>query len=255
MWIILLVMLAFLVLDRTKVLQCNTLFMTIVYVVGIPFLLCGYLVALPAEILSLVADFTMISCVKLAVNFMLALPMIIFLIYVLIKICRAPIERKRFSGSDEDYNIACVKRQRTVMWTVYPLLWLCAVAAMATGVKILITAAGATLLTFNPVFALLTIFTFGIFMGLYVIVVVGYMSATIAACLLASLFAGFFMIITVAMAITALYRMRKISGFSKGKNCLLVLSMFVPVWGLISLIEISMKIRSVTAQKEYVSCQ
>ncbi|WP_124098048.1 hypothetical protein [Ruminococcus sp. Marseille-P6503] len=243
MWIILLIMIVFIVLDRTGILKCNTLFMSVLYVVGIPLLLCGYLAVVISGIINMVADFSLSRCMILAVNIMLALPMIIMMSYILVKICRAPIDRTRFNGSDEDYNIACMKRQRSLLWIAYPIFWISAVIALGTGVHIFMTAVGASIITMNPFFWFICICTFGLTLVCYVILVVGYMSSSIIFFLLFGTLTAVFMIITVAMTVTALYRMRGLSGYSKLKNVLLAVSMLVPVWSLVSMIEISMKMR------------
>lgn len=243
MWIILLLMAIFLILDKTKVLQCNTLFMSVLYVVGIPLMLCGYFSIMAVGIMNVVTSFTLSSCVALAVNLMLAFPLVIMLIYILVKICRAPIDRGRFAGSDEQYAIACMKRQRTLLWIVFPLLWISTALAFGLGIKILITALGASLITFNPFFWIICLCTLGLAFAWYVIVVVGYMSATIIFFLLAAILAGIFTVITIALTVTALYRMRNYSGYSKLKNVLLAVSMLIPVWSLFSMIEISSEMK------------
>lgn len=252
MWLLLILMTGFLILDKTGVLKCNTLFMSIVYIIGIPVMLCTYLAITLSALINVVVDFSLGSCIMLAINLMLALPSLIFLIYILLKICRSPIDRSRFNGSDEDYNIACMKRQRTILWVVYPLFWVSIVIALGIGLHILVTVIGASLLAMNPAFWLISLLTLGIALACYVIAVAGYMSVSVVVFLLFSVMAGIFVIITVAMTATALYRMRKLSGYSIMKNVVTVVSMLIPVWSLITMIELSVKMRKISKKEEYV---
>lgn len=246
MWLILILLIAVVVLDKTKVLQYNTLFMSVMYVVGIPLLICGYVGSMISGILKLLSDFGLLSCISLAVNIMLALPIIIILIMVLIKLCRYPIDRNRFSGTDEEYTVACAKRQRLLMWICFPLLWVSAVMALAMGIYMVTLAAGSMLIMANPAFWLLCLITFGILLMCYVIIMAGVIGVPLFLCIAFCALTGIYMIITIAMTVTALYRIRRVSGYSKLKNAAMVFSMLIPIWSLISMIEISMKLREIS---------
>lgn len=246
MWILILMMLVFIVLDKTKVLQYNTLFMSVLYIVGIPILICAYAALLISGFLKLISDFTLTSCISLGLGFMVALPIVIMLFYILFRICREPIDRKRFSGTDEEYSSACMKRQRTLMWICYPLTWISLAFTLGLGIYLLAVIAGASLLTLNPVFWLLVLFTFGAALAAYVLVVVGISSVYITAFLIAGAAVCVFVIITVALTVTVMYRMRGKTGYSKGKYVLTAVSMLVPVWSLVSMISVSRKISEIS---------
>lgn len=255
MWLLILFMLVFIVLDKTKVLQYNTLFMSVVYIVGIPFIICIYASLLISDFIKLIADFSLIRCMILAVGFMAALPLVIMMFYVLFKICRNPIDRSRFSGTDEEYGIACMKRQRTLMWVCYPLTWIFLAAALGTGIYLLVIIAGLSLVTFNPAFWLLVLLTFGAALAIYVVLAVGVSSVYLTIFLIVSAAAFMFVIITIAMTVTVLYRMRGRTGYSKLKYVLTAISMLVPVWSLVSIISVSQKIREISRLNQQSSLE
>ncbi len=249
MWLTLILLIAIVILDKTKVLQYNTLFMSVLYVVGIPLLICGYIGSMISGLLNLLSNFGLLSCISLAVNIILALPIIIILILVLIKLCRFPVDRNRFNGSDEEYTIACAKRQRLLMWICFPLLWVSAVLAIATGIYTVTLAAGSMLIMANPIFWLACLITFGILLMCYVIVIAGIIGIPLFLCVAFCALTGIYMIIIIAMTVTALYRIRSVSGYTKLKNAAMVLSMLIPVWSLVSMIELSMKLREISKNK------
>lgn len=246
MWLLILLMLVFIILDKTKVLQYNTLFMSVVYIVGIPFLICVYASLLISNFMHLLEDFSLMRCIILAVGFMAALPIVIIMLYILFKICRNPIDRSRFNGTDEEYGIACMKRQRTLMWVCYPLTWIFLAVAFGIGIYLLVFIGGMSLITLNPVFWVLVLFTFGAALAAYVVVVVGLSSVYLTVFLIVSSAAFMFVVITIAMTVTVLYRMRGRTGYSKLKYVLIAISMLVPIWSLVSIISISQKIREIS---------
>lgn len=248
MWLALILLIAFAVLDKTKILQYNTLFMSVLYVVGIPLLICGYIGSMISGLLNLLADFGLLRCLSLAFNIMIALPIIIVLILALIKLCRFPIDRSRFNGTDEDYTVACAKRQRLLMWICFPILWVSALMALALGIYTVTLAAGSMLLMANPAFWLCCLITFGILLVCYVIIVAGVIGVPLFLCVGFCALAGIYMIIMIAMTVTVLYRIRSVSGYSKLKNTAMVISMLIPVWSLVSMIELSMKLRDISGR-------
>lgn len=257
MWAILLVLIAFVVLDKTKVLCCNTLFMSVVYIVGIPLMLCTYAVMVLRNILNLIKNFSFGTCLVLAINILIALPLIILLLYVLIKLCRFPIEKSRFNKSEEEYALACAKRQRTLMWIAFPLLWVSIVLALGFSIYAITLVAGSALIMANPFFWIISILTLGVFLALYVIFMVSIISMPLVFSVIFCMLSGIYTIIMLSLVITALYRMRKRSGYSKLKTFALVISTFIPIWSMISLIEISLKMKNLSNERltEEIKCQ
>lgn len=141
------------------------------------------------------------------------------------------------------------------MWVCYPLTWIFLAAALGTGIYLLVIIAGLSLVTFNPAFWLLVLLTFGAALAIYVVLAVGVSSVYLTIFLIVSAAAFMFVIITIAMTVTVLYRMRGRTGYSKLKYVLTAISMLVPVWSLVSIISVSQKIREISRLNQQSSLE
>lgn len=246
-WILLAIILLFVILDKTKVLRCNTLAVTLLYLIGMPLALCAYFVLFICDIIKLIDGFSILRCISIAGAAMVSVPLVILLAAVIVRITKTPIERDGFSGSDEEYNAACAKRQRLVLWICYPIAWISAVVAAAFGIYLILNAAVvAAVLVINPFFWFVTVVTFGLALIFLVVYTVGYVAVPLVVFLLFGTLYVIYTVITVVMTITILYRIRNYSGYSKVKCVVMVISMLVPIWSLFTLIELTMKLKEIT---------
>lgn len=242
MWIILLVMFMFIILDKTGIMKANTLFMSVLYILSIPVLICAYSALTVRAAVDAVRDVTVGKCIYLGVSLLIALPLIIALAATLIKLCREPIDPSRWDGR-EHYDTACIKRQRTLLWVAYPITWVLCCIAAGLGIGALIKLAEVSVIVLLPPFWFITICTFGLALVLYGVFAVGFAGEYLAGFALCGTAAVIFLVICAALTGSMLWRLRGRLGWPKWKYILTVVSMIVPVWSLVTLISLSRTIK------------
>lgn len=246
MWLILLILVFFLILDRLKIMQYNTLLMSMLYILGIPALLAAYSDLLLYDILRMAGNYKTSYLISLIVNLLFAIPIIILLCYILFKMCRSPIARERFSGDDTQYIIACANRQKALIWLCFPLIWIPYIGGLGAAFTTMMHSAAVAWIALNPLAWVINILCLGMLIPMLLVTQAYLIGAELVFCLMFFTVYAIYLIITLAMTSTLLFRVRSFSGYSKKKNILIVISMAIPLWGMISVFQISRMISRIS---------
>lgn len=242
MWAVLVLMAVAAVLGITKAVKCNSMGMSLVHLVGIPALLCLHGVLMGREAYFIFREFSGGRLAGLIINALMALPVAVMMLVILYRICKEPISRESWDGH-QDYDISCARRQLKLLWVVYPLGRIAVLAALAMGIVLTAAAAGAILLSLNPFFIFIFVCTLGLGLLLYAVIMIGAASPLLFFFMAAGLMAFLLIVTSLALGGTMLYRLRSRVRYTKVQYLLKAVSLFVPIWGLVTLIGISRDVK------------
>ena len=116
-------------------------------------------------------------------------------------------------------------------------------AALAMGIVLTAAAAGAILLSLNPFFIFIFVCTLGLGLLLYAVIMIGAASPLLFFFMAAGLMAFLLIVTSLALGGTMLYRLRSRVRYTKVQYLLKAVSLFVPIWGLVTLIGISRDVK------------
>lgn len=241
----------FFILDVTGKIKNTAMLTGLVYVLSLPLIIAFMIPVLLAKSLAEISG--AFIAVNVVLPLLLAVPALILMLIGCVRICRKPVDNSGYSTfgySDGGYGKDCAKRLLILSLTAAIAAVICASGVIGGLVKALEPFAGVLgeygeIITPSGIAAVLILsaITLGIFGVIFFITVAASLAEAAAAAAGALLAAGFsgvifavLMLAAVIFGICALWRMMKLKVNSGGKTFLFILSLFVPVLNIVTLI-------------------